>query len=114
MPKVPKIITVESRRVKILDIPGVLVHSHGPFTWAKGPAKAVHYAVVLEQVARMAYHSLQLNPNMVFNRDLLKNMGLEHIMGRRKKSKSNEKVKNIPIISFSYMFYRGGFIFSKE
>lgn len=66
-----KVIVETFSDIDPLDIPGVLVHSHGPFTWAKDPAKAVHYAVVLEQVARMAYHSLQLNPNMVFNRDLL-------------------------------------------
>jgi len=66
-----KVIVETFSDIDPLDIPGVLVHSHGTFTWAKDPAKAVHYAVVLEQVARMAYHSLQLNPNMIFNRDLL-------------------------------------------
>ena len=44
-------------------IPAVLVHSHGPFTWGKDPAEAVHNAVVLEEVAFMNFHSLQLNQN---------------------------------------------------
>ena len=45
------------------DIPAVLVHSHGPFAWGKSAADAVHNAVVLEEVAFMAWHTLQLNPN---------------------------------------------------
>ncbi|MGN7453406.1 L-ribulose-5-phosphate 4-epimerase [Paenibacillus pasadenensis] len=44
------------------DIPGVLVHAHAPFVWGKTPAKAVHNAVVLEEVAKMAYHTFQLRP----------------------------------------------------
>ena len=43
-------------------IPAVLVHSHGPFTWGKDAHEAVHNAVVLEEVAFMNFHSLQLNP----------------------------------------------------
>jgi L-ribulose-5-phosphate 4-epimerase len=34
--------------------PGVLVHSHGPFTWGKNALKAVENAVVLEEVAKLA------------------------------------------------------------
>lgn len=45
------------------QIPAVLVHSHGPFTWGKNAHEAVHNAVVLEEVAFMNFHSLQLNPN---------------------------------------------------
>jgi L-ribulose-5-phosphate 4-epimerase len=44
-----------------LAVPGVLVHTHGPFAWGTDAEDAVHNAVVLEQVAFMAYHSLQLN-----------------------------------------------------
>ena len=43
-------------------IPAVLVHSHGPFTWGKNPAEAVHNAAVLEEAAFMNFHSLQLDP----------------------------------------------------
>lgn len=43
-------------------IPAVLVHSHGPFAWGSSPADAVHNAVVLEEVAFMAWHNLCLNP----------------------------------------------------
>ena len=43
-------------------IPAVLVHSHGPFTWGKDAAEAVRNAVVLEEIAFMNFHALQLNP----------------------------------------------------
>ncbi|MCL2051359.1 MAG: L-ribulose-5-phosphate 4-epimerase [Lachnospiraceae bacterium] len=43
-------------------IPAVLVASHGPFTWGDSPGEAVHNAVVLEELAFMAWHSLILNP----------------------------------------------------
>lgn len=46
------------------DIPGVLVHSHGPFAWGKNPDNAVHNAVVLEELAFMAYHTEAINPNI--------------------------------------------------
>lgn len=45
-----------------LTIPAVLVKSHGPFTWGKTAAEAVHNAVVLEEAAFMNYHALGLNP----------------------------------------------------
>lgn len=39
---------------------GVLVYSHGPFTWGTDSINAVHNAVVLEEIAFMAWHSLAL------------------------------------------------------
>ena len=47
--------------------PGVLVKNHGPFTWGKTPAEAVHNAVVLEQVAKMAFIAYQVNPSLTMN-----------------------------------------------
>lgn len=43
------------------DIPAVLVHSHGPFTWGTDPHNAVHNAVVLEELAFMAWHNIMMN-----------------------------------------------------
>jgi L-ribulose-5-phosphate 4-epimerase len=43
-------------------VPAILVAGHGPFTWGQDAAEAVYHAVVLEAVAQMAYHTLQLNP----------------------------------------------------
>lgn len=42
------------------EIPAVVVHSHGPFAWGTTAADAVHNAVVLEEVAHMAWHSIML------------------------------------------------------
>lgn len=49
------------------DTPGVLVKNHGPFTWGKDAAEAVHNAVVLEQVAKMALIAKSVNPNLTMN-----------------------------------------------
>lgn len=47
--------------------PGVLVKNHGPFTWGKNPDEAVHNAVVLEQVAKMASIAYSVNPKLTMN-----------------------------------------------
>lgn len=44
-----------------LMVPSVLVHSHAPFNWGKDPEEAVHNAVVLEEVAKMALRTYQIN-----------------------------------------------------
>lgn len=44
------------------DIPGVTVHSHGPFAWGKDAMDAVHNAVVMEKVAFMDWHAMMINP----------------------------------------------------
>lgn len=52
------------------EIPAVLVHSHGPFTWGRDAVKAVENAIVLEECAMMAYHTLQLNAQAKFQSEL--------------------------------------------
>lgn len=47
-----------------LTVPAVLVKSHGPFTWGKTAAEAVHNAVVLEEAAFMNYHAMNINPQI--------------------------------------------------
>lgn len=59
-----KVIAETFRNREPNDMPAVLVHSHGPFTWGKDPVNAVHNAVVLEELAFMAWHNLMLNPNL--------------------------------------------------
>ena len=44
------------------DIPAVLVHSHGLFAWGTDPHNAVHNAVVLEELAFMAFHTEAISP----------------------------------------------------
>lgn len=46
------------------DVPAVLVYSHGPFAWGKDPHNAVHNAVVLEELAFMAFHTTALTPGI--------------------------------------------------
>ena len=52
-------------------VPGVLVNNHAPFTWGKNPDEAVHNAKVLEEVAKMAWVTLQINPSAAIDQLLL-------------------------------------------
>lgn len=52
------------RHVDPMQVPGVLVHCHAPFSWGADPLKAVYHAVVMEEVAKMAYHTFGLNPRI--------------------------------------------------
>ncbi len=52
-------------------IPGVLVNNHAPFSWGTDVHDAVHNAVVLEEVAKMTFRSLNLNPGAEMSQALL-------------------------------------------
>ena len=56
--------TFRDRNIDPDQVPAVLVHSHGPFAWGADPMNAVHNAVVLEEVAFMAFHALALTPDL--------------------------------------------------
>ena len=56
--------TFRQRGIDPAQVPAVLVHSHGPFTWGTDPHNAVHNAVVLEEVAFMAFHAMALTPGL--------------------------------------------------
>ena len=56
--------TFETRGLNPMYTPGVLLTNHGPFTWGKDAAEAVHNAVVLEEVARMARRTEMINPDV--------------------------------------------------
>jgi len=47
-----------------MAVPSVLCTNHGPFSWGTDAHNAVHNAVVLEEVAKMAYWSEQINPRI--------------------------------------------------
>jgi L-ribulose-5-phosphate 4-epimerase len=53
------------RRFEVLNpqaMPAVLVQGHAPFCWGASPAEAAHNAWMLEEAARLAFHTLQVNP----------------------------------------------------
>lgn len=51
--------------------PGILVKNHGPFAWGKDAAESVYHAVVLENVAEMAWKTVQLDPDAAIQRYVL-------------------------------------------
>jgi L-ribulose-5-phosphate 4-epimerase len=53
------------------QVPAVLVNNHAPFSWGKDAGDAVHNAVVLEEVAKMTFRSLQLNAQTNMDQALL-------------------------------------------
>lgn len=72
------------------EIPSVLVYSHAPFSWGKDPEEALHNAVVLEEVAKMAIQTYQLNskiPNMdqvLLDKHFLRKHGSTAYYGQKK------------------------------
>jgi L-ribulose-5-phosphate 4-epimerase len=59
-----RVIVERFKKLDPMQHPAVLVASHGPFTWGKDVADAVHNAVVLEFVARLASETLRINPKL--------------------------------------------------
>ena len=53
------------------EIPSALVYSHGPFSWGKNAAKSVENAIILEEVAMMAWHTLIMNKDAEIQNELL-------------------------------------------
>lgn len=51
------------RNLDYREVPMVLLGNHGPFTWGKDPAQAVYHSRVLEELAKMAYLTRQINPS---------------------------------------------------
>lgn len=58
-----KVIVERFNGINPLNYPGVLVASHGPFTWGKDCEAAVESAVILEFLARLALETVNLNPS---------------------------------------------------
>ena len=56
--------TFNKRFIDPVQVPAVLVNSHGPFTWGKDAMDAVHNSVVLEECAFMAVHAKMINPSL--------------------------------------------------
>lgn len=61
----------EEKKLDYKEVEMVLVGNHAPFTWAKTAAKAVYNSAVLEEIARMAYLTEQINPKAPLLKDAL-------------------------------------------
>jgi L-ribulose-5-phosphate 4-epimerase len=59
-----RVIVETFKNLDPMQHPAVLVASHGPFTWGKDVADAVHNAGVLEFIAQLASETLRLNPKL--------------------------------------------------
>lgn len=65
------------KRLDPLHFPAVLVAGHAPFCWGKSPSEAAHIAVVLEQIASMAFQTLSANPKA---RSISKHLHEKHFL----------------------------------
>jgi len=59
------------RETSYMRIPAVLVHGHGPFVWGMNTVDAVHHAVYLEEVAKMAFRNEILGGRTAIDKTLL-------------------------------------------
>lgn len=59
-----RVIIETLKEAEPLHTPGVVVYQHGPFAWGKSAHDAVHNAVVMEEVARMAWIARGINPGL--------------------------------------------------
>ncbi|GLO67469.1 MULTISPECIES: L-ribulose-5-phosphate 4-epimerase [Oceanobacillus] len=81
--------TFEERGLDVLEIPGVLLHGHAPFTWGKDVKSAVVNSVVLEEVAKMNLFARELNrfapelPNRILDKHYLRKHGGDAYYGQK-------------------------------
>lgn len=61
------VIVERFKNLNPVHTPGVLVKNHGPFAWGKDADNAVYNAVVMEQVAKMAFIAYSVNPKLTMN-----------------------------------------------
>ena len=82
--------TFGARGLNPVWVPGVICRNHGPFTWGKSPAQAVYHAVVLEEVAKMALFTVQLDaqapaaPKHVVEKHFMRKHGPNAYYGQKK------------------------------
>ena len=83
--------TFEKRNLNPKFGPAVIVHSHGPFTWGKDAAEAVHNSIVLEELAKMAMFTEQVNKDVkpmqqeLLDKHFLRKHGENAYYGQKKK-----------------------------
>lgn len=81
--------TFKARGLEPLEVPGVLLHGHGPFTWGKTATSAVMNAVVLDEVAKMNLFARELNhfaeplPQRILDKHYLRKHGKDAYYGQK-------------------------------
>ena len=81
--------TFNERNIDPLEVPGVLLHGHGPFTWGKDAKTAVMNAVVLDEVAKMNLFARELNhfaeelPQRILDKHYLRKHGKNAYYGQK-------------------------------
>ena len=73
----------KERKLAHSELEMVLLENHGPFAWGKDAAKSVYNAAVLEEIARMAYLTLQINPDTNRIKESLKNKHYQRKHGKK-------------------------------
>lgn len=82
--------TFHDRNLNPVHVPAVICRNHGPFAWGKNAAQAVYHAVVLEEVAKMAMYTRQINgqveaaPQHVQDKHFLRKHGPNAYYGQKK------------------------------
>lgn len=82
--------TFAQRGIDPAHVPAVICASHGPFTWGRDPEQAVYHASVLEEVAKMAILTRQIDPNArpapqhVLDKHFLRKHGPDAYYGQKK------------------------------
>ena len=81
--------TLTERKIQPLAVPGILLKGHGPFTWGKDAKDAVMHAVVLEEVCKMNFYTMQLNsdapelPNYILEKHYQRKHGKDAYYGQK-------------------------------
>lgn len=81
--------TFQNRKLKPLEVPGVLVSGHGPFTWGTTPDKAVENSLILEEISLMARETKMINteatpiPTYLLDKHYLRKHGATAYYGQK-------------------------------
>lgn len=94
--------TLEERSIEPLSVPGIIISSHGPFSWGETANKAVLNAVILEEVAKMASYTENINkeiraiPSELQDKHYFRKHGENAYYGQQvSKSVKNKDIENV-------------------
>ena len=86
-----KVIVERFRDADYLALPGVLVKSHGVFSWGQSPLEAVDHAAIIEELAQLAYLTLTIKsdtpslPNYILDKHYQRKHGANSYYGQIKR-----------------------------